>query len=407
MKPSVELASQTIPGGVAMSAAMAFTAPKYGTLIPNRIFVGGLPSNTTEQELKAYFSSYGQVKDAKIINDRSGLSKGVYGFVTFENQEVAEKIIKNESESLVFKDRKLNIGHAIRKQPQIFPRTDLSGTFCAVPYSLQNGLTVLQVPGQDFSFLPQTSPYGLQLMQQPLYFQQPYAIQTPALPALPTTATNNQLPALPLQVDHWPTNGQNNGIQVSTGLTNNFMGGSVSNNFQPATPQQGWRWATASTPQTAQAGTAYVYSPFPNNGPEVMYIQQAPGSFTQNSTSDYSTDTSTQSMFDTTEPSDNSPRRAPQETVNHFSSAEHVLHLTPSLRAPSTLGPTALFGHQVLSTGTTAIKPGMPPYAFTRVLPTAPILNHVNRSGSGKDEQKIGLVSNCNFIETTAMAVHH
>lgn len=39
-----------------------------------------------------------------------------YGFVTFESQEVAEKIIKNESETLIFKDRKLNIGHAIRKQ---------------------------------------------------------------------------------------------------------------------------------------------------------------------------------------------------------------------------------------------------------------------------------------------------
>lgn len=39
-----------------------------------------------------------------------------YGFVTFETQEDAEKIIKKDSENLIFKDRKLNIGPAVRKQ---------------------------------------------------------------------------------------------------------------------------------------------------------------------------------------------------------------------------------------------------------------------------------------------------
>ncbi|KAI0211606.1 Protein boule [Lamellibrachia satsuma] len=70
-------------------------APKYGTLIPNRIFVGGIAANTTEVELKQYFMAYGAVKDCKIIADRAGVSKG-YGFVTFETQEDAEKIIKKE-----------------------------------------------------------------------------------------------------------------------------------------------------------------------------------------------------------------------------------------------------------------------------------------------------------------------
>lgn len=39
-----------------------------------------------------------------------------YGFVTFETQEDAEKIISKESQNLIFKDRKLNIGPAVRKQ---------------------------------------------------------------------------------------------------------------------------------------------------------------------------------------------------------------------------------------------------------------------------------------------------
>ncbi|CAH8622459.1 unnamed protein product [Schistosoma curassoni] len=145
--------------------------PKFGTLIPNRIFVGGIPSNTNEQELKSFFSSFGQVKDVKIINDRLGASKGSYGFVTFESQEMAEKIIKNESETLIFKDRKLNIGHAIRKQ-QIFPRPDLTTTLLftgsAVPYSFQNGVAVFPLPGQEYPILTQTTaPYATMILPQP------------------------------------------------------------------------------------------------------------------------------------------------------------------------------------------------------------------------------------------------
>ncbi|VDK75762.1 unnamed protein product, partial [Dibothriocephalus latus] len=158
------MTSQALLGG-------SSNAPKFGTLIPNRIFVGGIPSNTTEQELKTYFSSFGQVKDVKIINDRLGVAKGSYGFVTFESQEMAEKIIKNESETLIFKDRKLNIGHAIRKQ-QLFPRpadvpTALFFTGGAIPCGFQNGMTVFPLAGQDYSLLAQPgSPYQSMLLQQ-------------------------------------------------------------------------------------------------------------------------------------------------------------------------------------------------------------------------------------------------
>ncbi|CAH8558372.1 unnamed protein product [Schistosoma turkestanicum] len=143
---------------------------KYGTLIPNRIFVGGIPSNTNEQELKSFFSSFGQVKDVKIINDRSGASKGSYGFVTFESQETAEKIIKNESEKLFFKDRKLNISHAIRRQ-QLLPRPDLTtALFIAggtVPYSYQNTMALLPLSVQEYSLLAQTAaPYTTMMLPQ-------------------------------------------------------------------------------------------------------------------------------------------------------------------------------------------------------------------------------------------------
>lgn len=66
-------------------------APKYGTLVPNRIFVGGISANTSADELTQLFSTYGNVKATKIIADRAGVSKG-YGFVTFETEEEAKRL---------------------------------------------------------------------------------------------------------------------------------------------------------------------------------------------------------------------------------------------------------------------------------------------------------------------------
>ncbi|CAH1132702.1 unnamed protein product [Ceutorhynchus assimilis] len=89
-------------------------APKYGTLVPNRIFVGGISASTTEAELMHLFSAYGTVKAAKIIQDRAGVSKG-YGFITFESEDDARRPLLQDN--IVLRDRRLNIAPAIKKQP--------------------------------------------------------------------------------------------------------------------------------------------------------------------------------------------------------------------------------------------------------------------------------------------------
>lgn len=112
-------------GAAAAAAAMAIpnaagqlegalAAPKYGTLIPNRVFVGGISGDTTEAELCRLFSSYGNVKSTKIIVDRAGVSKG-YGFVTFETEHEAQRL-QSDGDCIVLRDRKLNIAPAIKKQ---------------------------------------------------------------------------------------------------------------------------------------------------------------------------------------------------------------------------------------------------------------------------------------------------
>ena len=64
------------------------------------------------------FSSFGTVKGTKIIFDRAGVSKG-YGFVTFETEMEARRIMR-EAQSVMFKQRKLNIAPAIKKQVRFY-----------------------------------------------------------------------------------------------------------------------------------------------------------------------------------------------------------------------------------------------------------------------------------------------
>uniref|UniRef100_A0A0A9X232 Protein boule n=1 Tax=Lygus hesperus TaxID=30085 RepID=A0A0A9X232_LYGHE len=105
---------------VSSPVSTVINAPKFGYVIPNRVFVGGISSQTTENDLAQLFSSYGNVVNTKIIADRAGVSKG-YGFVTFETEEEAKRL-QADAESIVLRERRLNIAPAIRKQ-NYQPRT--------------------------------------------------------------------------------------------------------------------------------------------------------------------------------------------------------------------------------------------------------------------------------------------
>ncbi|XP_042805550.1 protein boule-like isoform X2 [Neofelis nebulosa] len=165
------------------------SAPRYGTVIPNRIFVGGIDFKTNENDLRKFFSQYGSVKEVKIVNDRAGVSKG-YGFITFETQEDAQKILQ-EAEKLNYKDKKLNIGPAIRKQQVGIPRSSImpaAGTMylttsTGYPYTYHNGVAyfhtpeVTSVPPPWPSRSVSSSPV---MVAQPVYQQPAYHYQAPA-----------------------------------------------------------------------------------------------------------------------------------------------------------------------------------------------------------------------------------
>ncbi|EGG24599.1 RNA-binding region RNP-1 domain-containing protein [Cavenderia fasciculata] len=59
----------------------------------NEVFVGGIARNTTEEELQDLFSTIGNVKQVRIMKDRSnGENKG-YGFVSFANKSNCKEAV--------------------------------------------------------------------------------------------------------------------------------------------------------------------------------------------------------------------------------------------------------------------------------------------------------------------------
>ena len=65
----------------------------------NKLYVGGLPYSTTENELEDLFAEHGTVDSVRVITDRmTGRSKG-FGFVEMGSQAEAEAAIEKLNDS--------------------------------------------------------------------------------------------------------------------------------------------------------------------------------------------------------------------------------------------------------------------------------------------------------------------
>ena len=80
-----------------VAKASAETAPgeaKQDIELSKKIYVGNLPFQSTESELKDLFSQHGNVESAKIIEDReTGRSRG-FGFIEMEDASAADQAIQ-------------------------------------------------------------------------------------------------------------------------------------------------------------------------------------------------------------------------------------------------------------------------------------------------------------------------
>lgn len=89
-----------------------------------KLFVGGLPFATTDEELNELFGAHGKVSSAVVVKDRdSGRSKG-FGFVEFESDDegkAAEKAMNGADVG----GRNITVSEARPREER--PRRDYGG----------------------------------------------------------------------------------------------------------------------------------------------------------------------------------------------------------------------------------------------------------------------------------------
>ena len=73
----------------------------------SKVFVGGIEGSVTTEELKNFFRNYGAVKEAVVLkNINTNVSRG-FGFVTFEDKDLADKLVAENN--CIIKGKRMDI----------------------------------------------------------------------------------------------------------------------------------------------------------------------------------------------------------------------------------------------------------------------------------------------------------
>lgn len=89
-----------------------------------KLFVGGLPFSTTDDELRELFAAHGEVESARVVTDReTGRSKG-FGFVEMADETGGKAALEalNNSD---FGGRSIKVDEARPREDR--PRRDFNG----------------------------------------------------------------------------------------------------------------------------------------------------------------------------------------------------------------------------------------------------------------------------------------
>ncbi|XP_055356365.1 protein boule-like [Paramacrobiotus metropolitanus] len=207
------------------------------SLLPNKVFVGGLAEKTETRDLREMFNEYAPVQDVKIIVDRSIISKSGdprrYAFIAFESPEEVKKVLAALSDkSLDLHGRRLTVGQAFRK-PQIYNRylaPTLLPPFVHVdPYASYRAWAAI-APGkagmmQSVSMNPPSAPYTLPYMTPAAYGFDPALIYSPGPMMSPYASGTISAPVSPgvSQMHSSHMYSQMKNVIPSNGLNNDYV----------------------------------------------------------------------------------------------------------------------------------------------------------------------------------------
>ncbi|CAO3570192.1 unnamed protein product [Mortierella alpina] len=102
----------------------------------SKLFIGGLSWNTTDESLRHGFAEHGEVIEALVVKDReTGRSRG-FGFVTYADEESAEKAIHSLNDQ-DFDGRRIKVDRASERTSGGPPRGGRGGYNNAPRYGQQ------------------------------------------------------------------------------------------------------------------------------------------------------------------------------------------------------------------------------------------------------------------------------
>lgn len=87
--------------------------PEAGATV-KKLFIGGIKDDHDDEQLREYFSSYGNVQNVSIVTDKSTGKKRGFGFVEFDDYDPVDKVCCEYISFLLF------------FYPQFCPRAELS-----------------------------------------------------------------------------------------------------------------------------------------------------------------------------------------------------------------------------------------------------------------------------------------
>ncbi|XP_076108073.1 RNA-binding protein Musashi homolog 2-like isoform X6 [Mytilus galloprovincialis] len=90
---------------------------------PGKMFIGGLSWQTTAETLKSHFGVYGEIKEAMVMKDPTTKRSRGFGFVTFQNPDDVDKVLKACPHELDNKVVDPKVAFPRKAQPKMVTRT--------------------------------------------------------------------------------------------------------------------------------------------------------------------------------------------------------------------------------------------------------------------------------------------